>query len=110
VAAPVQAAVIVPVIGTGFSTPTALTAGKSVVLSFPVTDASTGASLTTVTAMIGNPRLGGTVVRHVEHFGNGYATIAVKLPKTAKGKSLSVALTIKVGDQSTSKTTIFRIH
>jgi hypothetical protein len=110
VAAPLQAAVIVPAIGTGFSTPTTLEAGKPVVLSFPVTDASSGASLTTVTAMIGNPRLGGTVIRHVEHFGNGYATIAVKLPKTAKGKSLSVALTIRVGDQSTSRTRTFKIH
>jgi hypothetical protein len=101
-------AVVVPAIGTPATTPVKVVAGKTVKVSFPVTDQNTGSALTTAT-MIGNPKVNGVIVKHVEHFGNGLATITLKVPKAAKGKQLKVALTIRVADQSASKLATFRI-
>jgi hypothetical protein len=105
---PESVPVVVPAIGAPATTPVRVVAGKTVKVSFPVTDQNTGSALTTAT-MTGNPKVNGVIVKHVEHFGNGRATITLKVPKAAKGKQLKVALTIRVADQSASELATFRI-
>jgi hypothetical protein len=108
--APESVAVVVPAIGKGLATPAKVLAGKKVVLSFPITDAATGAAVTELTMFSSNPKIGNTIVRHVEKLVGGQATITLTVPKTAAGKSLQVGLTVKSGDQSASKTQTFPIH
>jgi hypothetical protein len=107
--APESVATVVPAIGKAVTKPAAVLAGHNVVFTFPITDAKTGARMTAVTTMSSNPKISGTIVKHVEHFANGLATVTLKVPKTATGKKLSVALTIKTADGSASRIATFRI-
>jgi len=51
----------------------------------------------------------GRVIRHREQFANGLATLRFTVPKTAKGEFLKVRLTIRLGAQSATRVTSFRI-
>jgi hypothetical protein len=102
-------AVVEPAIGKAVAKPAAVLAGRHVVVTFPVTDANTGGAVTAVTMMSSNPKINGTIVKHVEHFANGFATVTLKVPKAATGKKLSVALTIKTTDGSASRIATFHI-
>lgn len=84
------------------------TAGAKVTVAFPVTDRTTGAPLTHGT-MTCDPRLNGRVLPHQESFGNGAATLRFTLPKTAKGKTLKVSLTIRVGSKSAHRVATYRV-
>jgi hypothetical protein len=103
-------AVVTPAIGAPVTKPVKVVAGKTVKVTFPVTDANTGADVLVTTKMVGSPSINGLVIRHVEHFGNGLATITLKVPKAAKGKTLAVGLKIEVADQSASKLVTFHVH
>src|SRR5262249_34608965 len=92
---------IVPVIGA--PTPVKVTAGKTVVITFPVVNGVTGEKLTNVTTMASAPTIGGRLIRpHVERFTNGAASVGLKVPVT-KGKQLKVKLTIKAGTATATR-------
>ena len=59
--------------------------------------------------MICDPSIQGKVIRHAEQFTNGVARLAFTIPKNAKGKLLTVRLTIKLGGQSATKIATFRV-
>ena len=49
------------------------------------------------------------MIRHAEQFTNGVARLAFTIRKNAKGKLLTVRLTIKLGGQSATKIATFRV-
>jgi hypothetical protein len=59
--------------------------------------------------MTRDPSVQGKVIRHAESFTNGVARLAFTIPRSAKGKLLKVALTIKLDRQSTTKVSTFRV-
>lgn len=79
-------------------------AGKRVTYSIQVNRSDTGKPLKTGT-MICDPSVAGKVIKHVEQFRNGVATLTFVVPKTAKGKPLRVKVTIVNGTQSATKIT-----
>jgi hypothetical protein len=92
---------IVPVIGA--PTPVKVTAGKTVVITFPVVNGVTGEKLTNVTMMASAPTIGGKLIRpHLERFSNGVASVGLKVPAT-KAKQLKVKLTIKAGTATATR-------
>ena len=95
-------------IGAPKATPAKAVAGKRFTVVFPVTRSDTGAALTTGT-MICDPSVAGKVLPHSELFKGGQARLAFAVPRSAKGKTLKVKVTIKLGTQSTTKIATFRI-
>lgn len=87
---------LMPVIGKPTIAPTRMVAGKRVTLTFPVTrtDEEQPKPLASGT-MVCNPSVGGKVLPHTESFKNGVARLSFVIPKTAKGKTLKVKVTIK---------------
>jgi hypothetical protein len=89
-------AVAVPAIGKGFTAPGTVRAGKKVVISFPVTETASAARVTPVTVLSSYPKIGGTIVKHVEKF--------VAMPDTPDtgveqlASEYSVNVTVPVGD------------
>jgi hypothetical protein len=79
-------------------------AGKRVTYSLRVNRSDNGAPLKTGT-MICDPSIAGKVIKHVEQFKNGVATLRFIVPKTAKGKMLKVKVKIVNGTQSATKIT-----
>ena len=79
-------------------------AGKRVTYSLQVNRSDNGAPLKTGT-MICDPSVAGKVIKHVEQFKNGVATLTFVVPKTAKGKMLKVKVKIVSGTQSATKIT-----
>lgn len=55
--------------------------------------------------MICDPSVAGKVIKHVEQFKNGVATLTFVVPKTSKGKMLKVKVEIANGTQSATKIT-----
>jgi basic membrane protein A and related proteins len=70
------------------------TAGKRVTVSFRVTRTDTGEPLAAAEAIAADPSVAGKPVKHLEQFTYGIARVTVTLPKNAKGKKLTVKLTI----------------
>jgi hypothetical protein len=97
-----------PVILAPLTTPAKPTAGKTFTVNFPVVRSDTGAVVTTAT-MICDPSVQHRVIRHVEHFENGKATLRFTIPKTAKGKLLKVHLTMVLGSESMTRVATFRV-
>jgi hypothetical protein len=86
---------LTPVIGKPLVVPSQLKAGKRVTVSFPVTGSQAGkTSPLTSGKMVCDPSLAGKVITHQESFRNGLARLSFLVPKTAKGKTLKVKLTI----------------
>jgi len=102
-------ALVKPVIGRATIVPAPVRAGKTTAVSFKVTRSDTGARLTSG-RMICDPSIGGKQIRHREQFTRGVATLRFTVPKTAKGKLLKVRLTIKLGTQSTTRISTFRVR
>ena len=96
------------VIGAPTLVPKTAVAGKRLTVTFPVTRSDNGAPLTSG-KMICDPSVSGKVITHAESFTGGTAKLAFTVPKTAKGKLLRVKVTIKSGDQSTTKIATFHI-
>ena len=101
------AVAVKPLIGAPATTPARAVAGKRFTVSFPVTRSDTGKPLASGT-MTCDPSVSGKVIQHAESFGNGTARLSFVIPKTAKGKLLTVKLTIKAGGSAT-KIATFRV-
>jgi hypothetical protein len=59
--------------------------------------------------MAAKPTIGSTPVKHVEHFKNGVATVTITIPLGAKGKLLTIPLTVKVSGVTTTRIASYRI-
>ena len=103
------APVVEPVIGAPTTTPARPVAGRRLTVTFPVTRGDSGAPLTRAT-MICDPSVAGKVLAHRERFTAGTATLSLTVPKGARGKLLTVKLTIKTGSGSASRTATFRVR
>ncbi len=101
--------VVKPKIGAPMTLPAAPVAGKRFTVSFPVVRSDTGAPLTRGT-MICDPSVNGKVITHAESFKNGTAKLSFTVPKTAKGQTLKVKVTIKSGSQSATRIVNFRVR
>ena len=89
-------------IGKAVASPAKPRAGKTVQVSFKITRSDSGAKLTSG-KMICDPRIGTHMLKHVEQFKNGIASLRFTIPKTATGKLLKVHLTIRLGTQSATR-------
>jgi basic membrane protein A len=86
------------------------TAGKRVTISFRVTRTDTGEPLAAADAIAADPTVAGKPVKHVERFTYGVARVTLTLPKKAKGKKLTVKLTVGGIGRSDAATVIFAIR
>lgn len=101
--------VVSPVIHKPVAVPAKPVAGKKFSVTFAVTRSDNGKPLTTAT-MACDPRISNRVVKHTDSFKAGKARLSLTVPKTAKGKSLKVNLTIRSGGQSARTVATFRIR
>jgi len=97
-----------PVIGAPTMSPAHVTAGERVTVSFPVTRSDDGAPLTTGT-LVCDPSVSGKVITHAEQFKQGTARLQFTIPKSARGKTLKVHVTIKLGSQSTTRIASYHV-
>lgn len=98
-----------PVIAAPTATPAKLSAGKRAAVAFRVVRSDSGEALTTGT-MICDPSVGGKVLPHSESFKGGTARLSFLVPQSAKGKSLKVKVTIKVGTQAATRIATYLIN
>lgn len=101
--------VVRPVIGKPVTSPATLRPGKGVTVRFVVRRSDSRARLTGG-RMTCDPSFAGRVVPHREQFKNGVATLRFTVPRKAHGKLLKVRLTIKLGQQSTTRVSTFRVR
>ena len=101
-------AVVKPQIGAPVTVPTRAVAGKRMTVVFPVTRSDTGKPLTTG-KLICDPSVMGKVIAHAESFKAGQARLSFVVPNTAKGKQLKVKVTIRLGNQSTTRIATLRV-
>jgi hypothetical protein len=97
-----------PVIGAGVAVPYQPKAGKKATVTFGVIRGDNFRPLTTGT-MVCDPSVKGKVIPHAESFTNGQAKVSFTVPKTAKGKVLTVKLTVTVGEQSATQVATFKV-
>lgn len=100
--------VVTPVIQAPVLTPAKPKAGKSLSVAFPVVRSDDGTPLLTGT-MICDPSVNGKVIAHRESFTNGKARLAFTIPKSAKGKTIRVQVTIRLGAQSAHKVATYKV-
>jgi hypothetical protein len=98
-----------PVIRAPLLAPAVPKAGKRLTVSFRVTRSDNGMPLKTG-KMICDPKIAGKLIAHVESFTQGTAKLSLVVPKTAKGKVLTVKVTIKAGGQTATRTARITIH
>jgi hypothetical protein len=99
-----------PYVGEAEYAPLKAIAGKPFKVTFHVTDLSNGQDVSKTDMFLGAPTINGVLLRpHVEKLANGMASISLTVPKTAKGKTLAVKLTVKVGHLTDSRTVDYRI-
>ena len=79
------------------------------VVTFPVTRSDTGKPLATG-KMICEPSVAGKVIPHSESFKAGKARLSFVVPRMAKGKQLTVKVTIKTAGGSASKVATYRVR
>jgi hypothetical protein len=93
---------VTPVIGKPVTVPAKATAGKRLTVSFPVTRTDAGDTSAPLTSgtIIGAPTIVGRAIGHTQSFTNGVARISFVVPTTAKGKQLTVKVTIKAAPSS----------
>jgi hypothetical protein len=60
--------------------------------------------------MICDPSIDGRVVPHTASFTNGKARVVLTVPRSAKHKLLKVRMTVKFGDQSTTRIGTFVVR
>ena len=101
--------VVKPLIGKPTPTPRLPIAGRRFVVTFAITRSDNHLRLAYGT-MSSATRVNGRIVRHSRSFANGRARLALTLSRTAKHKLLQVKLTIKLGDQSTTRVATFRVR
>jgi hypothetical protein len=83
-------------------------AGKLFVVTFAVRRSDDGRPLRGG-ALTCTPSIGGRAVAHTESLANGRARIAVRVPATGTHALLRVKVTIRLGNQTTSRLATFRV-
>jgi hypothetical protein len=104
-----KAAVIAPAIGKPFAVPASPAAGKLLSVSFPIVRADTGGKLTGGT-IVAKTTIAGKAVPRVVSLANGSANVAIQIPKTAKGKTLLVRVTVTVAGKSATRIVSYTIR
>lgn len=107
-APPAPAAVVKPVIGAPVAVPVRALAGMRMTVVFPVTRSDNGKPLMSGT-MVCDPSVAGKVITHAESFKAGKAQLSFVVPKAAKGKVLTVKLTIIAGTQAAKRVATFPV-
>lgn len=97
-----------PLVGAPATIPAKPVAGARFTVAFPVTRSDTRAPLT-AGKMVCDPSVNGKVITHAESFKGGQAKLSFVIPKSAKGQTLKVKVTINVGTQSTTRIATFHI-
>jgi hypothetical protein len=100
---------VLPVIAPGTIAPSPIH-GKKVAVSFAVSRSDTGAALTDGGMMTASSSIPGKGIANVSTLVNGVARVSLVLPKTAKGKTLKVKVTVSTTDGSASKVATFRVR
>lgn len=98
-----------PVIGPPTAVPAKPQAGKPFAVSFRVTSSSTHKALTSG-LMASTTAAAGKSMVHKQSFRGGVARVSLVVPATAGGKALRVAVTIRSGGQSATKTAVFAVQ
>lgn len=98
-----------PMIGVPTAMPAKAVAGKKLTVTFPVTRADNGQPLTTTATIAADVTVAGKAVAHTESLANGLGKVTLTVPKTAKGKTLAVKVTITVGDQTATRVATFKV-
>jgi IPT/TIG domain len=98
-----------PVIAPPTTSPKPLRAGRYATVTFEVTDSSTGGGLIDG-KMVCDPSVDGKVLPHTESFAYGTASLRFRVPASAKGKVLTVHLTIRWQGTSATRTARFRVR
>jgi hypothetical protein len=98
-----------PVIGPAATSLVTPTAGKTLTIAMPVTRSDTGGKLVDGATLTLDPTIGSTLVAHSEQLKNGTASVRLTVPPTAKGKRLTVKVTIKLGSQTATRLTTIPI-
>lgn len=101
--------VVAPAIGRPAATPAAPVAGKRFTVSFPLTRAETSLPLRGG-KLTATPSIRGKVVPHTERIADSMAQVALRVPKTAKGRTLRVEIVVRVGTESARKVVGFRVR
>jgi hypothetical protein len=101
--------VVKPLIGKPRTTPMRPVAGQRLLVTFAVTRSDNHRPLTQG-RMLCAASVRGKAIAHAQSFVNGKARLAVKIPKTAKHKLLRVRVTIRLGDQSTTRIATFLVR
>jgi peptide/nickel transport system substrate-binding protein len=104
---PAPAKAVKPVISRASIAPRP-TAGKRVTVTFHITRSDNGKPLT-AGKLTCNPKINGKPIRHTEQLKRGTARLTLTIPKTAKGKLLTIKLTIKTASGTTTRTATFHI-
>lgn len=102
------APIVRPLIAPPTTAPAKAKAGRPFTVTFLVTRSDTGGLLTGGT-MVCEPSVGGRIIGHRESFAAGRAHLAFTIPKSAKGKTLVVYVTIKLGTQSAHRVVTYHV-
>jgi hypothetical protein len=100
--------VVTTAIGKPVAVPAKPRAGKLLSLAFPVTRSDNGA-LPAGATISATTKVGGASIPHTQSLNGGMAAINVLVPKSAKGKLLTVTVRIVVSGQTTTKIVSYRI-
>ena len=95
-------------IGKPVAVPAKPRAGKLLSLAFPVTRSDNGA-LPAGATISATTKVGGVSIPHTQSLNGGMAAVNVLVPKSAKGKLLTVTVRIVVSGQPTTKIVSYRI-
>ena len=95
-------------IGKPVAVPAKPRAGKLLSLAFPVTRSDNGA-LPAGATISATTKVGGTSIPHTQSLNGGMAAVNVLVPKSAKGKLLTVTVRIVVSGQTTTKIVSYHI-
>jgi hypothetical protein len=98
-----------PVIAKPVATPAQPAAGKPFTVAFKVTQSDTGKPFVRG-AMKGDPRIAGRLVQHTDSFKRGTARVSLVVPLNAMGKTLKVAVAIKDGATTVTRSATYPIQ
>jgi hypothetical protein len=98
-----------PVIGAVRASPAKPHAGEPLTVAMPLTRSDTGERLPAVTQLTMDPRIDGKALVHKEVFKDGTASLRLKVPARAKGKTLRVRTTVKFGGSRSTKAKSFDV-
>jgi hypothetical protein len=98
-----------PVFGAISTVPARPLAGKTLLVTLAVNRSDTGTPLT-IGTITSEPSIAGIVLQHAQSFSNGKARLSFVVPKTARGKVITVKIKITSGAQSATKVATFKVR